>query len=180
MIEQRKQFYIDQKLQGYLLAGLIILEIVFVCLLLFYLYDEINLIIEDRLYRIHSVDATSWPEIFTLLTVTMSSFVVINILALFLAHLIWGRYVKQTIILFSAGLDKIIALDFSDSLTSMQSHHRMIDLMEQWFEKEQKRNREVSIQIDCLSGYEGKVIEQKDRENLKQILDDYRRLLTHN
>ena len=146
--------------------------------MLLYLYDEINIIIEGHLYWIHRTDTNSWPEIFTLLAVMMSSFVAINIIALYLAHVIWGRYVAQTTALFSSVLDKIIDLDFSDLQSPKQGHHRIVDLIERWFEKEQKRNRGRVLQIKRLSGYEGKVLELLDHETIKQILNDYRRLLT--
>jgi hypothetical protein len=180
MIEQRKHFYTDRKLQGYLLVGLITLEFVLVCLLVFYLYSEINNIIEDHLYRAHRIYKTTWPEIFTLLSMTMSGFVVINILVLYLAHVIWGRYVKQTITLFSSVLDRMIDLDFSGSWPSKQGQHRIVDLMEQWFDKEKKRNEDISTHIERLSRYEGQEIGQDDIENLKQILHAYRCLLTDN
>jgi hypothetical protein len=180
MIEQRKRFYTDQKIQGYLLVGLITLELVLVCLLVFYLYSEINNIIEDHLYRAHRIYKTTWPAIFTLLAVTMSYFVVINILVLYLAHVIWGRYVKQTITVFSSVLDKIIDLDFSDSWSSKQGQHRIVDLIGRWFDKEKKRNWDISSHIERLSRYEGKEIGQDDIEYLKQILDAYRNLLTDN
>ena len=180
MTERRKQYYTDQILQGYLLVALIALEFVIVFILIFYLNSEINSIIEDHLYRVHQVDKSAWPAIFTLLGVTMGCFVVVNILVLVLAHIIWGRYVKQTLALFSSILDKIINLDFSDTYSSRQHQHRIVDLIEQWFDKEQKRNRDITIQFECLAGYEGKPIGQDEIDNLEQILETYRSLLTDN
>ena len=127
--------------------------------MLLYLYDEINIIIEGHLYWIHRTDTNSWPEIFTLLAVMMSSFVAINIIALYLAHVIWGRYVAQTTALFSSVLDKIIDLDFSDLQSPKQGHHRIVDLIERWFEKEQnvtgveyyKLNVYQDMKVKCSS-----------------------------
>ena len=159
-------------------VGLVVLEITLACLLMVFLYNEVNNIIDKHLYRMHSIESTSWSEIFTLLTVSMSGFVVINMLVLYLAHLVWERYVRQTIFLFSTGLDKILALDFSDQPASMQGHHRLLDLMGRWLKKEQKRNQEISVLVKHLSDYEGKGIEKSDRDTVNQTLDEYRRLLT--
>jgi len=177
MNERRKQFYTDQRIQGYLLAALIALEFVLIGILIFYFYSEINSIIEDRLYRVHRVDNSTWPEIFTLLAVSMGCFVVVNILVLILAHIIWGRYVRQTLALFSSTLDKIIDLDFSGSSSSIQHRHSIVDLIEQWFDKEQKRNRDITTHNECLSKYEGKPIGQDEIKDLEQILKTYRSLL---
>ena len=53
MSERRRQYYTDQKIQGYLLAALIVLEILLVTGMLYFLYSEINAVIEQHLFRIH-------------------------------------------------------------------------------------------------------------------------------
>ncbi len=178
MTEKRKQFYNDQKLQGYLLAGLIILEFVLVLLMLLYFFVELNNIIDAHLYRLHDTQTASWPEILSLLALTMGGFLIVNITALYFAHLVWGRYVKQTIYLFSAGLDKIIARDFSDNPPTHSSHHHIIVLLETWLSKEQRRNRQIRVQVERLESYAGKPITPSNQREIQKILDDYQRLLT--
>ena len=119
MIEQRKHFYSDQKIQGYFLTGLVMLEITLACL-------------------------------------------------------VWERYVRQTIYLFSTGLDKILALDFSDQQVSMQGRHRLLDLMEQWRKKEQKRNQEISVLVKRLLDCEGKKTDKAEQEIPNRTLEEYR------
>lgn len=179
MKEQRKHYYTDQKIQGYFLAALIVLELLLAGLLMIYLYYEVNSIIDSHLYQMHSVQSTSWGEIFSLLGKSMGGFVLVNLLALYLAHLLWGRYVRQTISLFSAGLDKVLARDFTDSPELKQSHHRLVELMTGWLQKEQRRNQQISELLSRLPAYEGKSIDKADRETLKQTLDEYRQLLTN-
>lgn len=178
MTEQRRQFYNDQKLQGYLLVGLIILEFALVLLMLLYFFMELNNIIDAHLYRLHDTQTASWPEILSLLALTMAGFLIVNIAALYVAHLIWGRYVRQTINLFSAGLDKIIARDFSDNPPTHSSHHHIIALLETWFSKEQRRNRQIRVQVERLDSYAGKPITASDQLEIQKILQDYQRLLT--
>lgn len=178
MFEQRKHFYSDQKIQGYFLVGLVILEITLAGLLMVFFYYQVNNIIDKHLYQMHSIESTSWSEIFTLLTVSMSGFVVINMLVLYLAHLVWERYVRQTVFLFSSGLDKILALDFSDRSVMTQGHHHLLDLMTRWLKKEHNRNQKIAILAKRLLAYEDKAIDKTDYETLNQALDEYRRLLT--
>ena len=83
-------------------------------------------------------------------------------------------------VLFSNGLDKILALDFSDMKPSMRGHHRLLDLMGRWLNKEQIRNQDILLKIERLSAYQGKTIAKSDHEMVKQILNEYRQLLTDN
>ena len=76
MHEQRKHYYNDQKLQGYLITALITIELLLVIVLLAYLLVEFNRVIDARMYRIHSSHSASWPEFVTLLARAMGAFFV--------------------------------------------------------------------------------------------------------
>jgi hypothetical protein len=178
MAEKRIHFYNDHTLQGYLLAGMVALELLLVGLLLTYLYLEINSLIEGHLYRLHNTHTASWPELLSLLGSAVAVFLVVNLAALYLAHLVWGRYVKHTIDLFSAGLDRLVALDFSEPLPSGPGHHRIIELLDTWYRKEQERNRQIARQQECLNSYSGKPLGTRERQDLQAIVAEYRRLLT--
>lgn len=180
MQEQRKQFYTDQKIQGYFLAALIVMELVLASLLMIYLYVEVNNIIDSRLYQMHGVESASWRDIFSLVGKAIGGFVLVNLLVLYAAHILWGRYVSRTLSFFSAGLDKVMDRDFTDSAELKQSHHELIDLMNQWLKKEQQRNKQISELLNRLADYKGKPIEKSDRQALQHTLDEYRQLLSSN
>ena len=179
MNDQRKQFYTDHKIQGYFLTGLIVLELALVIFLIGHLYSAINGIIEDRLYRIHRVEEAAWLDIINLLAVTMGYFILANVFALYLAHVIWSRYVKSTIVLFSVILNRIIDLNFSElpDSSDCKCHHQVIDMMQQWFQKEQKRNQAIASSVEALSIHDGKLIGQPEKDAIKKILTNYRQLL---
>ena len=179
MNEQRKHFYTDHRLQGYLLFGLIVMEFALVLFLVFHLYSGITGIIENRMYRIHSADEAAWPEIFNLLVVTMGYFLAANIAALYVAHVIWGRYVKSTMFLFSTILSKIDNQEFSELKLPKQCRHQVIDLMQQWFNKEKKRRIAIASSIEALSRFEGKINESGDKEQILKVLAKYRQNLDH-
>lgn len=178
MAEQRKHYYNDHTLQGYLLAGLVALELLLVGLLLTYLYLEIDGLIESHLYRLHNTHTASWPELLSLLGSAVTVFLVVNLAALYLAHLVWGRYVKRTIGQFSAGLDRIVALDFSEPLPSGPGDHRIIELLDAWYRKERERNRQIALHLERLDSYAGKPLGTMERRGLQAILAEYRSLLT--
>ncbi len=176
MKEQRKHFYTDQKIQGRFLFGLVTLELILAAGLIIYLYFEVNRIIDDHLYRMHSIESTSWGEILSLLGITMSGFIVANLLTLYLAHLLWARYVNSTIDSFSRGLDKVIAYDFS-APESIQGHHQLLELLKHWLAKEKKRGQDIRKLLDRLTQYEGRILDDTAREEINQTLSEYRNLL---
>ncbi len=179
MGERRKQFYNDQKLQGYLLAGLIAIELVLVIGLLVYLFAEFDSLIDDQLYRIHPADSDSWPAFLALLARAVGGFLLVNALGLYLAHVIWGRYVRRTITVFSCGLDRLIRLDFSLAGSSSAGQHRIIDLLQDWSSRERGRNREIASLVARLSRHDAKApLDRARRDELRRIVDDYRRLLS--
>lgn len=177
MSERRRQYYTDQKLQGNLLGVLIVVQVLLVSVLLFFLYGDINTLIEQHIYRIHSKGAESWPEIFRLLAITMSAFLVINIFLLYLAHTVWGRYIKGIISQFSTLLDHIVQRDFSEAAPTGNNAHQTMQLAQQWFNKERQRNNEINILLERLSGYKNKDLDDGDREQVIKTLRDYRQLL---
>lgn len=177
MSERRRQYYTDQKLQGYLLVALVSVQLGLVTVLLYFLHGDINTLIEQHIYRIHSKEASSWPEIFRLLAITMSTFLILNIFLLFLAHTFWSRYLKGTISEFSLVLDRIVSRNFSGASLSVKSGHIMMQLAQQWFSKEQLRRREIDDLLGQLSGFKNKDIQQDNQEKLQKILQDYRKLL---
>jgi hypothetical protein len=178
MAERRRQYFTDQKLQGYLLAALIAIEVMLVGVLLLVLYADVNAIIEQQIYRIHGIEDDSWPQIFRLVAVSMSLFLVVNIVILYLAHSVWSRYIKATIIEFSSVLDQIIQHDFQTPLSSVSVSHQMMEMVRQWFKKEQRRNTEIDEMLEQLSGCEDRELNANERERLKAILQRYRQVLT--
>lgn len=177
MAERRRQYYTDQILQGYFLVGLILLEILLVILLVYYLHIEVDQILEDQMYQIHKTDQNSFPEIFRLILVALASFVAANIVALYVAHIIWGRYIKNTITIFSLELDKISALDFTPVNSSRKTHHHMIGLMDDWMLKEKNRISEINVVLKKLEQFGSKENKATQSDNIIELLDEYRSLL---
>jgi len=177
MREKRKHRYNDQKLQGYLISALIAIELLLVILLLVYLYNEFNRVIDSRFYKIHSDNSASWPEFLSLLAATVGAFLLVNALLLFLAHLVWDRYVAQTVELFSNGLERMIRLDFSSDAETRPGQHRIIELLANWRAKERQRNHEIALLVDRLSTLGGEISDTGTQAEWRQVLKEYRGLL---
>ena len=177
MREQRKHYYNDHRLQGYLITALVLIELLLVLALLAYLYVEFNRVIDARFYRIHGSDEASWPAFLTLLAQAVGGFLLVNAAALYLAHLIWDRYVKHTVDLFADGLDKMIALDFGGAAEARARQHRIIDLLDSWRARERQRNAEIAHLVDRLSAIGDDSSGATAVTEPGGVLEDYRRLL---
>lgn len=178
MAERRRQYYTDQKIQGYLLVALIAIEVGLVCMLLVFLYTDINSLIEQQIYRIHGNESGTWPQIFKLVVSSMSVFLVINIVLLYFAHKVWSRYIKVNISEFSSVLDRIIQRDFTSTPVATTGRHKMMKLARQWFNKEQQRGVEINTLLELLSGYEDAQLTEEIRDQVKKAVQDYRQLVS--
>ena len=177
MAERRRQYYTDQKIQGYLLAVLVGLQLLLVSLMLFYLYAQINTIIDENLYRVHPRDDGAWPDLFRALITVMLVFVAVNIPLLYLAHGYWSRYIRKTVGYFSTVLDKMLVLDFSGLAHSLKRRHPLAALVELWFEKEKARSHRIQRLLDELASYQQDAASEEDLEQVQKRLQEYRRLL---
>lgn len=177
MAERRRQYYTDQKIQGYLLAALVGLQLLLVSLMLLFMYSQINVIIDENLYRIHPGDEGALPDLFNVLITVMAVFVAVNIPMLYLAHGLWSRYITRTVGYFSSVLDKMLVLDFTGLATSLKRRHPMAALVELWFEKEKARNHRIQRLLEELSGYQQGDLGEQELEQIRKRLQEYRRLL---
>ena len=159
-----------------MLVGLILLEVLLVCLLVYFLYAGINQILEDQMYQIHKKADGSLPEIFNLLFFALSGFVATNFAAIYIAHLVWGRYIKKTINVFSTELDKINAHEFSPVTSIGKTHHHMIELMDEWMLKEKSRKTKINSLLRRLSELTS-VDSEEELKAAKSLLNDYQNVL---
>ena len=177
MAERRRQYYTDQSVQGYLLAGVIVVEFVLVCVTLWLMHAEISDIMQAHLFRVHSQQNGAWPELFSVLVAVMGSFLLINSILLYLAHNLWSRYIRKTVRHFSTLLDKLHQLDFSSLPLTLKRQHPTAGLMELWYEKEKARNLRIDSLLNKLSRYQGKALQAEERDAILKTLQEYRRLL---
>lgn len=178
MAERRRQYYTDQKIQGYLLAGLIVIEVSLVIVLMYFLYGDVNELIEQNIYQIHTRGSDSWGQIFSLVTIAIVSFLAINVVLMFLAHRVWSRYIQSTISQFSLVLDRILGFEFDAPLHLGDGNHQMMQLVQKWFDKEKKRHDKVDRLLERLSRFEGSSLNENEQQQLKKTLQEYRKTLT--
>lgn len=125
---QRKIHYVDESLQKALLVGLVLLEVALTAGLAWLMWQHLNAIVEDNLYRIHLADAQ--PILSQLLQEAarlLGIFVAVNAVALVLVHLLWQRHVRSILTAFGRLMAKTRVLDFSAD-APLQQRHQLLDL----------------------------------------------------
>jgi hypothetical protein len=150
---RRKRKYLDNNIQGRLMLALIVLESLMVLVALAYLYYRFASIIDENIYRIHKAGelAIYWQlfEEMLLVVVLMS---VINLIALFIAHLIWTRHIATVIDCFRRAMYAVgnLSLDFVISDQLAERHPLLIQLRH-WLVRQRKREHEIQQVISELA-----------------------------
>jgi hypothetical protein len=172
MSERRRQYYTDRKIQGYLLMALVVIESLLLVGMLYLLYSEINAVIDAHLFRIHPPHEGAWPDLLHVLARVVGLFLVVNVLVLIAMHLVWSRYIRNTVRHFSMVLEKLVKQDFAPLNESNLRIHPVARLAELWFEKERAREQRLIRLRQRLS-------EPDDlgSDELVRVIAEYRGLL---
>jgi len=177
MSDRRRRYYTDLKVQGYLLVGLIAVEVLLVSAVLYLLYNDINSVIEAHLFRIHAPEQGAWPELFRVLGVVLLLFLALNMVLMLLIHLWWGRYIKNTVKQFSIMLERLLNLEFSSSGEEIRKKHPAAELIELWYEKEKARNQRIATLLQRLRELDDTAWADPGDADVQKILTEYQSLL---
>ncbi len=175
----RRRQFIDAQLQGGLLVALVLLEVSMLCLAMLYLYLSFSTLIEANLFTIHSsTQVQLLPEFLKQMGWVVLIMSLVNTLALFIAHAIWGGHIAKVVKAFRSRLQQIGSLDLSPVNQPDTIHHRVLDFMEQWRAQEQRRLQHIKLQVDQISeAHTGLGGQPGDQESLRAELQRLRRLL---
>ncbi len=149
---RRRTYYTDFDVQGRLLGSLVVMEVLVVCAALVYLYFRYGQIIERNLYRIHAVDKHGIvPEFIAEFGYVVIGGGVLHLAALWLAHMIWARYVKAVLANFYVTLRKFRDLDFRAPEQPEEAHHEVLGLLARWRRAERERLHRVKLELRELA-----------------------------
>lgn len=136
---QRKIHYVDAALQKWLLVALVMLETGLVGASVWLLRRHLNAVIEDNLYRMHvAAAAPMMTQLMHEAFLVLGLFVIVNVIALLVAHGIWHRYVYSVLRDFMALVGKTARLDFSPDPDS-DRRHEVLALAGTWRARERAR-----------------------------------------
>lgn len=143
--------YVDETLQKVFLIGLVLLEAVLAIGLAWLMYQRLNQIIDDNMYRVHLADAV--PMLSQLMheaLVLLAIFLAVNVLALVLVDFVWARYVHAILRLFMQLMEKTRRLNFSVDST-ISERHQVLDLAKTQREQDRARLTQIRQQVAALA-----------------------------
>jgi len=146
----RKIRYIDETLQKLLLIGLVLLEAALAAGLAWMMYQHLNQIIEDNLYRVHLADDV--PMLTQLMHeefILLGLFFAVNLIALLTVDLFWRRHVNGILVRFMGLMGKTARLDFTVDPT-VAHNHQILDLAQTQRHRDRTRLTEIRALISEL------------------------------
>ncbi|VAX13604.1 hypothetical protein MNBD_GAMMA24-1630 [hydrothermal vent metagenome] len=148
---RRHQHFIDATIQGRLLAALIVLELVLFSGAMIWLYLDLSAIIDAHLYRVHYADNTDGlsPFLATLFTV-IPVILLANLVALWLADVIWRGYVRRIVNQLRRILARISKLDLREEPEDRRVHHDVIVKARSWLANERQAFQKVKKVVSTL------------------------------
>lgn len=133
--ERRRRHYVDQRIQLALLGGLVALEILLLVAGLLILDRNLNVAIEESLYRVHVAQPLAFPVLMRSALLVLVLLLAANAIALFVADRIWSGYVQRVLSDFRERIARIGRLDFS-AADPAESEHEVSALVADWRETE--------------------------------------------
>lgn len=147
---RRHRHFIDASIQGRLLVALIGLELVLFASAMVWLYLDLSAIIEGNLYRIHYADAGGHSPFLASLVTIIPAILLANLLALWLADVIWRAYVRRIVNQLRRILERISKLDLSERQEDKSVQHEVIDRARKWLAYERKEFQAIKNAVETL------------------------------
>ncbi len=119
---RRRRHYLDRSLQGWLLVGLIALEVTLFSIAMLILYQDLNAVVEARLYSAHVDPGGDMPALLQVTLRLLGGLLLINLFAVFVADRLWSRRVNHITGDLRQVLKRVGALDFSRHCPVAEDH----------------------------------------------------------
>ena len=172
---RRRQHFIDATIQGRLLVALVGLELALFAGAMIWLYIDLSEIIDGHLYRVHYADVTGYsPFLGTLFTV-IPVILVVNLLALWLADVIWRAYVRRIVNQLRRILNRILNLDLRAEPEDGHVYHDVIDRACSWMENERQEFYGIKKVVNSLPDTVN-FADEKELTRAKVVLRELRTL----
>lgn len=168
--KRRKIQYVDESLQKFLLAGLVLMEVALTAGLTWLMWRHANQIVEDNLYQAHLagvvpiLDQLAQEALFFL-----GLFFLVNLTALLVVGVSWRHHVNSILHSFVHLVHKTHALDYSAD-PRIARRHEVLDLAGQ--HREQARQRLTAFRAHLSA------LQQADStQAVTQVVRELRQLL---
>lgn len=147
---RRQIHYVDETLQKFFLAALVLLEVSLAVGLTWWMWQHLNQIVDDNLYRVHLAQAAPiLRQLVQEALFLLGIFWAVNLAALLLVHWVWQCYVHSILRGFMQLMRKTAALDFAADPGTAQ-RHQILDLAERQREQDRQRFMAIRAQLAVM------------------------------
>jgi hypothetical protein len=144
----RRRHFIDRNIQGRLIAGLVLIEVVLFAAAMWFIYYKMQFAIDQELYRVHQLAPHSSPVLLHALYQTIPWIILVNVLVLVGIDWIWGGYVEIIIGKLRCLAHKVAALDLRSQLHDTE--HEVLRQARHWLDAEQTRCQQIRQLVQAL------------------------------
>lgn len=136
---RRHIHYVDHTLQKWLLLALIVMEAVLVSLAIWALYQALDTIIEEEMYRVHYSTGTGvLPLLIKEGSAVLGWMLLVNLMALFVADRIWAIFVQDILKKLNQLMRASQDLDFAGH-DRIRSNHAVLAQALSWRDTTRQR-----------------------------------------
>ena len=168
----RRRRFVDRHLQGRLITGLILIEMLLFAAAMWFVYQEMQSAIDQALYRVHQVVARSSPVLLHALYQTVPWIIVVNLLVLVSIDRVWAAHINTIIGKLRQSAQKVAALDLRSQHDNTE--HEVLRLAKRWLEAEQSRCQQIRHLVQALPDKPDPTDTAKQQKLIEQL-----RLLQH-
>ncbi len=174
MKNRRKKIYTDFDIQGKLVVFLILMETLLMAGAIVYLYIDFQSIIENHLYSAHFASKDALFQQFVIAFVhVIIAVVLINLIALWLTHIIWSKHIDTILSTFRQILQNTSKLNLSAAGTNGKARHFVLRFLSSWLTLE--RNRSFRLRALC-----SRMDDRADLALIRSSTSEIQRLLKAN
>ncbi len=168
---RRRRRFVDKMIQGQLLWGLIVIETLLFTVGMLVIYNDLQSVVQDSIYRIHQDANDGRSLLFKELMLIFPWIITVNLFLIILVDRRWKRVVRHIILQLQDMLYRVKRLDLRIYLIQQTDHH-VLQQAKLWLDKERDRNtrlqrhiNELPVKIDSANLSDV----HKLRENLKAM-----------
>ena len=173
--QPRRKKYIDSNIQGRLIAGLLLLEVLLFTVAMWFVYQELQMAIDNSLYRVHKPQADSSSILIKALFTTIPWIVAVNVLLIIAIDQLWGKYLAKIIEPLRSIVYRLKSLDLR-AHRDVAAEHVVLEHAQDWVHQERERCKAIR-QFVQLMPEEITQLNTDERHNTVETLNRIKRHL---
>jgi hypothetical protein len=161
--------YIDERIQGRLLAATLVLDVIVFATAMVVLYFHLNQVIDEQLFRIHMGPQEGLPVLVSELLRVAPYIVLIKVLMMMLVEWVWLNYVRRIVVSLRTAFQAAAFLDLRLRPAPVVEHD-VLDTAGDWIQDERLRCAQLRQLAEELRP-------DMDKESARQLIQEMRRHL---